>query len=143
TIERLRPGTRVVEEAWPEFIAAVEQGTFDTLEWRRWVRERLEVLHGQGVRGIIMGCTHFAFISDFFRELSQDLFPVINPAASCAREVKGVLPKGEFQASPSLIVFVRGDREHFVRTVQNLRFSLPMEVFSFGNVGERVAYGSL
>lgn len=140
-MERLRPGVQVFEEAWPEFIDAVEQGTFDTLIWRKWVRARLEALHRQGVRGVIMGCTHFAFISDFFEELAHDLFPVVNPAASCAREVKEVLPGGEPRVPPSLTVFVRGDRERFIRTVRNLRFSLPMEVLSFGDVGEWVAYG--
>lgn len=141
TIEKLRPGTRVFEEAWPEFIDAVEQGTFDTLAWRKWVRARLEALYRQGVRGVIMGCTHFAFISDFFEELSCDLFPVVNPAVSCAREVREVLPEGELRVPPSLTVFVRGDREHFIRTVRNLRFPIPMEVLSFGDVGEWVAYG--
>lgn len=140
-IERLRSGTPVIEEAWPEFIEAVEKGTFNTLAWRIWVRERLESLHERGVRGIIMGCTHFAFISDFFEELSRDLFPVINPAASCAREVAQILPKAELRDSSSLTVFVRGNQEHFIDAVQKFRFPLPMEVHSFGDVRGWVAYG--
>lgn len=143
TIERLRPGTPVVEEAWPEFIEAVEEGVFDTPPWRVWVRGRLEEFYAQGVRGVIMGCTHFAFISTFFEELAQDLFPVVNPAASCAQEVTEVLENSATGDSPSLTVFVRGDREHFIRTVLRLGFPLPMEVIPFGHVRGWVAHGSL
>ncbi|MBC7217556.1 MAG: glutamate racemase [Candidatus Caldatribacterium sp.] len=143
TLEQLRPGVLVLEEAWPEFIEAVEEGNFDTPSWRAWVRERLEVLYSRGVRGVIMGCTHFAFISGFFEELARDLFPVINPASSCAREVAGVLAPAKAGVSPSLTVFVRGDREHFLRTVQGFRIPLPMEVLSFADARGWVAYGSL
>lgn len=142
TIERLRPGTRVFEEAWPEFIEAVEVGAFDTPFWREWVKTRLESLYRQGVRGIILGCTHFAFISAFFEELSRDLFPVINPAVSCAQEVASFLPEDRGAFLPSVTVFVRGNQEHFLRTAKALHFPLAMELYSFGCVHGWVAHGS-
>lgn len=140
TLARSRPGVEVVEEAWPEFIEAVEEGVFDTPSWRLWVRERLEALYARGVRGVIMGCTHFALISTFFEELAQGLFPIVNPAVSCAREVGELLPLGQFQGPGLLTVFVRGDREGFLQVIERFRFPLEMDVVSFENACGWVAH---
>lgn len=140
TLARFRPGVEVVEEAWPEFIEAVEEGVFDTPSWRFWVRERLEALYARGVRGVIMGCTHFALISTFFEELAQGLFPIVNPAVSCAREVGELLPLGQLQGPGLLTVFVRGDREGFLQVIERFRFPLEMDVVSFENACGWVAH---
>jgi len=140
TLARSRPGVEVVEEAWPEFIEAVEEGVFDTPSWRFWVRERLEALYARGVRGVIMGCTHFALISTFFEELAQGLFPIVNPAVSCAREVGELLPLGQLQGPGLLTVFVRGDREGFLQVIERFRFPLEMDVVSFENACGWVAH---
>lgn len=133
-LEELQPGVEVVEEAWPEFIEAVERGVFDTPPWRAWVRERLETLYARGVRGTIMGCTHFALISFFFEDLAQGLFSIVNPALSCAREVEKIMSGARAQGTDALTVFVRGDREAFVKVVKSFHFPLEMDILSFGDV---------
>jgi len=112
----------VYEEAWPEFIEAVEQGNFDTPRWRQWVGEQLRFFAEQGIDTAIMGCTHFALISRFFEELAPAGFVIVNPACACAQEVQALFP--DYPLSPCgdqrLRIFVRGDLTHFQQVLSTL-----------------------
>lgn len=139
-LAELRPGVEVLEEAWPDFIEAVERGNFDTPFWRTWTRARLEMFYEKGVRGLIMGCTHFALISSFFEEMASGLFPIVNPASSCAQEARNLLGEEEGEEVGSLTVLVRGDKDAFADTIR--RFCLPLngEILSFCDVHGWVAH---
>lgn len=118
-IHKINPSLQVVEEAWPELIQAVERGDFDTQKWRLWVRNKLENFRRQGVDTVVMGCTHFALISDFFREMGGDDFQVVDPSVACAQKVfdkfnnceKSLPTAGEIQ------IVVRGDEKGFLQTI--------------------------
>ncbi len=139
-LNELRPGVEVLEEAWPEFIEAVERGNFDTSFWRTWTRTQFERFYEKGVRGLIMGCTHFALISSFFEEVALGLFPIVNPASSCAREARNLLGEEKGEESGSLTVFVRGDRDAFADTIRKFRLPFNGEIRSFCDVHGWVAH---
>lgn len=134
----------VYEEAWPELITAVEKGVFDTLEWRKWVSQKFSLFYAQRIDTVILGCTHFALIWWFFEELAGGRLFIVNPAQSCAREVKKSLNIESVPGAQDgkVSVFVRGSRVAFQKTLQDIPLSLDkLEIASFPSsvaLGEEV-----
>lgn len=124
----------VIEEAWPEFILAIEKGEFNSPEWRAQVQGGLLSLKQRGVDTLIMGCTHFSLISWFFQELGGEDLQVVDPAWVCAQKVKEKLHSGREMKSSSggkLYLLVRGDCSSFQKSLENLSFSLEGEINCF------------
>ncbi len=133
TLKGVNPGLEVIEEAWPEFVAAVEKGEFNSPEWRVQIKNRLISLKDRGVDTLIMGCTHFSLISWFFQELGGRELQVVDPAWACAQEVKNKLYSEEKRSSSSgkLSILVRGDGFSFQESLDNLSFHLKEKVSLF------------
>ncbi|MCX6090773.1 MAG: CTP synthase [Candidatus Atribacteria bacterium] len=114
-----KPDIQVFEEAWPEFVNAVENGTYDTPEWRSWVGARLQWFKKQGIDAIIMGCTHFALITSFFQDLAGTDFSIINPAQATAREVQNYLRSHRLLSSGNhhTTLVIRGDVFNLEKTL--------------------------
>jgi glutamate racemase len=133
TLKSMDAGVEVHEEAWPELIEAVERGEFDTPRWRAWVKEKLSRFRSQGIDTIILGCTHFALISWFFEELAESLF-IVNPAQSCAREVRKsfCVERSDASWNGQLSIFVQGSKASFRKSLQGVPLALnQFELLSF------------
>ena len=133
TLKEINPDIEVIEEAWPEFVAAVEKGKFNSPEWKRQIKNRLISLKERGVDTLIMGCTHFSLISWFFQELGGKELQVVDPAWVCAQETKNKLYSERETGSSSgkLSIFVRGDGFSFRKSLENLPFNLKEEINLF------------
>lgn len=133
-LQEINSHLEVIQEAWPEFILAIEKGEFNTPEWRTQVKNRLLSLKQRGVDTLIMGCTHFSLISWFFQKLGGEDLQVVDPAWVCAQKVKEKLYSGKKVKSSSLgklYILVRGDCSSFQKSLESLPFSLEEEINCF------------
>jgi len=120
-IQRIHSSITVKEEAWPEFVEAVEKGLHQTDDWRKWIHTQLIGFQQENFDTIIMGCTHFALISSFFQDIAETTFEIINPAIATAQEVKEYLEKSNL-LNPSELskkrIIVRGNSTNIKKTIQ-------------------------
>ncbi|PUU94605.1 MAG: glutamate racemase [Halanaerobium sp.] len=94
-------------EACPKFVELVEEGKFDGAEVERTAQNYLLPLKEAKVDSLILGCTHFPYLSPLLAEIMGDDVTLINPAHEMAVEVKDTLTKIELLKKD-----ITGNAEH-------------------------------
>ena len=83
---------RVVEHVGEGFVEAVENGKLSGNELEKMVWRSLEPLLEAGADTIVLGCTHYPFLSPVMRKLAPQV-QFIEPATAIAQQLKTVLSK--------------------------------------------------
>ncbi len=88
-IKNLNPNAVVIEEPCPEFVPLVESGKCDSLEADRSVKEHIENITNKfDIGALILGCTHYPYLTDLIKKYLQSNVKIINPATSMALFLK-------------------------------------------------------
>ena len=112
---------KVKEEAWPELVSAIENGSHLTGEWNKWVKAQFSRFEKEGFDTIIMGCTHFALITSFFQEIASSFQIIVNPALATAREVRSFLENQHLLALSGrgdMRIIIRGNRNNMEKVLE-------------------------
>lgn len=91
SIEALRPGTLVIEQACPAFVPLIETGDLLSDDLRQIAMRYLEPLLEASVESIVLGCTHYPLLEPLFRQLLPESVRLIDPALAVARQLDAVL----------------------------------------------------
>ena len=94
-ILKLNSKADLYAEACPEFVDLVEEGKFDGPEVEKTAEKYLLPLQEAEVDSLILGCTHFPYLSPLLAEIMGSEVTLINPAHEMAVEVKETLKKFE------------------------------------------------
>lgn len=78
-------------EACPKFVDLVEEGKFNGAEVKKTASDYLLPLIEAEVDSLILGCTHFPYLSPLLAEIMGANVTLINPAHEMAVEVKNTL----------------------------------------------------
>lgn len=125
-IRELNPDAQVVAVAAPELVQLVETGVFAGRVVEEILRESLAPVMDAGCDSLLLGCTHFSFLTDAIRRFSDGRLKVIFPGTEIAEEVQQYLrehgllnpsAKGTEQCLTSKLANVSQD---FVRIGQKL-----------------------
>lgn len=81
----------VLEQPCPRFVPLVEDGKFESQEAEEAAIEYLRPLLSRGYRTIVLGCTHYPFLSDVIRRITGSDVELIDPAEETAVEMRGIL----------------------------------------------------
>ena len=117
TREKYSEGVRVVEHIGQGFVELVESGETSGSRAEQVVEASLKPLLDQGADTIVLGCTHYPFLSDTISRIATRLVPerkvtVIDPAPAVARHLadvmrqEGLLPCGD---GPGTDLYSSGD----------------------------------
>lgn len=87
----ISPEIQVVSLACPSFVPLVEEGRYETEEARRVVAGALSPLTGSLMDCLILGCTHYPFLSKYISEFMGEQVKLINSADETAREISAIL----------------------------------------------------
>ena len=94
-IHRIRPEAVVIQKACTKFVPLVEEGKCDTQEARDAADEYLTELCGKGIDTLVLGCTHFPYLSKIISEKMGENVQLIDTACETAAELKELLIKEE------------------------------------------------
>lgn len=81
----------ITQVACPGLVELVEGGNLDTAEAENLVRKYLEPILAQNVQKIVLGCTHYPFLSSLIEEITGRKDILINPAEFLAKEAFALL----------------------------------------------------
>lgn len=117
-LKRLSPHVEVVSQACPRLAPLVEKGMFrDSESTSDVVRESLEQLQNVPIDTLILGCTHYPFLSDSIQDAIGPKVQLINSAEETAREISTILQDksqlANTEAVPVHQFFCSGDPEIF------------------------------
>lgn len=107
TREKWAEGVRIAEHVGQGFVELVENGCTSGNEAEDIVRASLKPLLDEGADRIVLGCTHYPFLSDTISKVASELVPertveIIDPAPAVARhlyetmEMEGLIRKDGF-----------------------------------------------
>jgi glutamate racemase len=89
---------RFLVQPCPGLADQVEHGEFNTARTRSLVEQYVRPLTQQGADILVLGCTHYPFLSEVIREVAGPGVELIDPADAVARELRRRLEKGHLLA---------------------------------------------
>lgn len=84
-------GVRVLPASHPRLVPLVEAGLVDAPETHAILREVLSPLAGAGMDQLVLGCTHYPFLTGAIRAEFGDAFALLDSGAAVARQTRRVL----------------------------------------------------
>jgi glutamate racemase len=90
-LRELSPHVQVISEACPKFVPLVEQGNFRSPETYETVRESISHMRRYPIDTLILGCTHYPFLTDTISEVMGSSVNLISSADETAREISTIL----------------------------------------------------
>lgn len=101
-ITRLNPDIQVYEQATPLLVHLVEENWGDKEITLQILKDYLSPLLEQGVDTLVLGCTHYPFLSAQIRKIAPTL-TLVDPAVETIRYVKAILSELDLTADiPSM-----------------------------------------
>lgn len=110
SIQRLRPGTEVLQIACPEFVPLVENEQSESVAAQRACRHRLAPLRESGTKTVVLGCTHYPLLLPVLQEAAPEI-TFVDPAAAVADQVAAIHPTPTAHALSGDVFYVSGLRE--------------------------------
>ncbi len=92
-MERFAGDVRVLPQACPGLVEAVEQGLLDTPETDALLRSCLTPLVRAGIDQLVLGCTHYPFLRPAIERVVGPGVEVLDPAPAVARQVGRVVAR--------------------------------------------------
>lgn len=125
------PDIQVVSLACPTFVPLVEEGRYQSSEAKEIVGQALAAFAGHSMDCLILGCTHYPFLSGYISEVMGDEVKLINSADETAREISTILYSIGMQSRnpcmPEPRFFCSGDPVKF-RTIAEAWLNRPVTV---------------
>ncbi|WP_317890170.1 glutamate racemase [Paenibacillus sabuli] len=102
-LKRLNPHIHVLSQACPAFVPLVEQGNFRSSETLAAVEQSLRTLKQGQIDSLILGCTHYPFLTETIAEVMGPDVRLISSADETAREISTILQTQGMLASQNIV----------------------------------------
>jgi glutamate racemase len=123
-LERFASDVRVLTQACPGLVEAVENGALDTQETQAILTACLLPLLQSGIDKLVLGCTHYPFLRPVIERIVGPEVEIIDPAPAVARQTGRVLVQRGFQGhlgpGAQHTFCTTGDPETFAKMINEL-----------------------
>ena len=131
-MDRFATGIRVHTQSCPVLVPLVEAGELDSERARAALRSYLTPLLEAGIDELVLGCTHYPFLSPLIEQTVGREVEIVDPAPAVARQAIRVAAElGEqaqgMAATATYRFYTSGSPERFQRAVREL-IGLDVEV---------------
>jgi len=117
-IKKLSPEISVVEIPCPGLVEIIESGQVNSKVAYQEVKKFVDILISEDVDKIILGCTHYPFISHLIKEITANDNILINPAKFMVMDMKEKLSElqliNTFNPFPVKNFYVSASDERFI-----------------------------
>ncbi len=121
-LKTISPNIQVVSQACPEFVPLVERGLFRVDDAVNVVSSSLSPIKQYPIDCLILGCTHYPFLSDTISQVMGPDVALISSADETAREISTILyHKGQLATTNRTLIhqlFCSGDPHLFQKIAQ-------------------------
>jgi len=107
-VDQFAREVKVVTQVCPEFVDLVEAGELDTPRARQAVEARLAPLLSSGIDQLVLGCTHFPFLTPLLREITGPDVTIVDPSEAVARQTGRVIDRRSDDTAGSVTCFTSG-----------------------------------
>jgi glutamate racemase len=119
-IAAINPTMEVVEIGCPDLVPLVENGKIFHSTTKEALRPYVDTLLRADVKALVLGCTHFPFLSGPLRELIDQQIAIVDPADILVGQLntEADATMGELNQDNHYKIFVTGDRHQFEQTAK-------------------------
>lgn len=100
-LDRFRGTRRIIVQPCPGWVELVERGVLDGPEAVAAVQQYVAPVIGEGADVLVLGCTHYSFLSPIIRQVVGDAVLLVDPAPAVARHLRYRLHQAGLLSSPS------------------------------------------
>ncbi|HZK43473.1 MAG TPA: glutamate racemase [Syntrophomonadaceae bacterium] len=90
-IKSLNSECEVLETACPKFVPLVEAGNLEGADTKSAIEEYIEPLLNKGIDTLILGCTHYPFLSKAIKDYIGEEVILVDPSFATIEELKKLL----------------------------------------------------
>ncbi len=122
-VDRFAANVRVEAQVCPDLVLLVEEGAPDTPAARAILANYLEPLRAAHIDQLVLGCTHFPFLSEQIRDYLGDGVTIVDPGPAVARQTARILTERNLAAESgagAVTYFTSGDPEHLRHLIARL-----------------------
>ena len=94
-IKAIRADAEVFAQGCPLFVPLIEGGFIGAEETKRVAREYLKPILKEKIDTLILGCTHYPFLSKIIQEIAGPGVVLVNPGEEAVSEAKELLKKND------------------------------------------------
>lgn len=101
----------------------VESGEWDSFKTQKLIEKYLHPIKRAGADKLVLGCTHYPFLSNALRRELGSGIDLIDPSAAVAKELKHQLTKRNLlsdQTSGKEVFYISGDAKKHRSVIQRL-----------------------
>jgi glutamate racemase len=127
-MEKYASSIRVLRQACPGLVEAVEQGALDTPQTMELLRTYLSPMLAAGMDQLVLGCTHYPFLIPAIERIAGKAVTVIDPAPSVAQQTARMLEQRQLGTNPheaARVFYTSGDPVKFTQMIRLLLPRLP------------------
>ncbi|MBN1429836.1 MAG: glutamate racemase [Anaerolineae bacterium] len=121
-VDRFANDIEVVTQVCPEFVTLVEAGRLDGEEVHQAVQSYLTPLIEAEIDELVLGCTHFPFLTPIIRAVIGEQVEIVDPGPAVAQQTKRVVSQypNRSRSTGSVTYFTSGDASIFHEIAQQL-----------------------
>ena len=91
TAQRFAQGVKVVEQVGEGLVSLIETGKMRSPEMTRLLRKYVEPMLDQNIDQLVLGCTHYPFLTDQIQEITGDRVRIVDSGEAIARQTRVIL----------------------------------------------------
>jgi glutamate racemase len=123
-VERHGQGVQLYQSTCPGLVEQIEAGKINTAETRKILEKSLEPALAEGIDTIVLGCTHYPFVTPLIQEIVGSKIRIIDPAPAVARQARRLLSQRGLLNSSALqsstIYYTSGDPATLEKRLKSL-----------------------
>lgn len=121
-VDRFARDIQVVTQVCPDFVRLVEAGQFDGPEVKAVAEEYLKPLLDAGIDKLVLGCTHFPFLTPVLQEVIGPQVEIIDPGPAITRQTGRVIDamRNAQDYQGHVRYFTSGEPDHFLGLARRL-----------------------
>lgn len=98
TKERFASSVKIIEQVGEGLVEAVENRTENSDETKQLLRSYIQPMLDKGIDHLVLGCTHYPFLTTQIQEITGDRITILDPAPAVAKQVKHLLEEKRLQS---------------------------------------------
>jgi len=124
-VMKFSKGVTLIQDSCIGLVNQIEAGAVDTAETRRLLEKILNPMLKAKMDTVVLGCTHYPFVSHLIREIVGETVEIIDPTFAVARQTERVLSEqgllvGSLSDSYPLRFFTSASPKMLHHTIQRL-----------------------
>lgn len=98
---RFARGIEVLEDPCLGLVEQIEAGAIASVETEQLLRACLQPMLAAGVDTLVLGCTHYPFVTPLIQQIAGPAVTIIDPAPAVARQTERVLQQRGLLSGPA------------------------------------------